>query len=139
PHPRIRRAGVRRRVHEPGPPLLRGLVPFEVIPQVNQMDRRAVLRSGLAVAALGAVGGAGGCTARPAASPARHGLIGADSPRVAAAEAARHATGGSALAGADPVAGRVDLGGLVVETWSYSGQIPGPEIRVRKGQVIRAL
>ncbi len=103
------------------------------------MDRRAVLRSGLAVAALGAVGGVGGCTARPAASPARHGLIGPDSPRVAAAEAARHATGGTALAGADPVAGRVDLGGLVVETWSYSGQIPGPEIRVRKGQVIRAL
>src|SRR5437867_674896 len=100
------------------------------------MDRRTVLRSGLAIAA---VGGASGCTARPAASPARHGLIGPDSPRVAAAEAARHATGGSALAGADPVAGRVDLGGLVVETWSYSGQIPGPEIRVRKGQVIRAL
>jgi FtsP/CotA-like multicopper oxidase with cupredoxin domain len=27
----------------------------------------------------------------------------------------------------------------VVATWSYGGQIPGPEIRVRKGQVIQAL
>src|SRR6266700_936995 len=108
---------------------------------MSSPDRRTVLRSGLAAAALGAVGAATGCTARPAssASPARHDLIGPGSPRVAAAEAARHATGGTALAGADPVAGRVDLGGLVVETWSYSGQIPGPEIRVRKGQVIRAL
>ena len=106
---------------------------------MNQMDRRAVLRSGLAVAALGAVGGVGGCTSRPAASPARHGLIGPDSPRVATAEAARHATGGVAMAGVAPQAGHVDIGGLVVPTWSYGGQIPGPEIRVRKGQVVQAL
>ena len=106
---------------------------------MSQTDRRAVLRSGLAVAALGALGGVSGCTARPAASPARHDLIGPGSPRVAAAEAARHAAGGTVLAGVAPVAGQVDLGGLVVPTWSYGGQIPGPEIRVRKGDVIQAL
>ena len=103
-------------------------------------DRRTVLRSGLAAAALGAVGAAG-CTARPAspASPARHDLIGPGSPQVAATEAARDATGGTVMAGVAPEAGHVDLGGPVVATWSYGGQIPGPEIRVRKGQVVQAL
>ena len=75
----------------------------------------------------------------PASAPARHDLIGPGSPQVAAAEAARHATGGTVLAGVAPEAGHVDLGGPVVPTWSYGGQIPGPEIRVRKGQVIQAL
>jgi FtsP/CotA-like multicopper oxidase with cupredoxin domain len=103
-------------------------------------DRRTVLRSGLAVAALGAVDTAAGCTARPAssASPARHDLIGPGSPRVAAAEAARHAAG-TVQAGVAPEAGYVDLGGPIVATWSYGGQVPGPEIRVRKGQVVQAL
>jgi len=100
-----------------------------------------VLRSGLAIAALGAAGAATGCTAspEPGASPARHGLIGPGSPQVAAAEAARHATGGTVPAGVAPQAGQVDLGGPVVPTWSYAGQIPGPEIRVRRGQVLEAL
>ena len=107
-------------------------------------DRRTVLRSGLAAAALGAVGAATGCTARPdpspptAASPARRHLIGPRSPQVAAAEAARHATG-TVQAGVAPEAGRVDLGGPVVPTWSFGGQVPGPEIRVRAGQNLQAL
>ena len=80
-----------------------------------------MLRSGLAVAALGAVGAAAGCTARPApaaASPARRHLIGPRSPQVAAAEAARHATG-TVQAGVAPEAGHVDLGGPVaVSPWA---------------------
>jgi len=111
---------------------------------VSIPDRRTVLRSGLAAAALGAVGAATGCTARPvpspamAASPARRHLIGPRSPQVAAAEAARHATG-TVQAGVAPEAGHVDLGGPVVATWSFGGQVPGPEIRVRKGQIVQAL
>jgi FtsP/CotA-like multicopper oxidase with cupredoxin domain len=31
----------------------------------------------------------------------------------------------------------VDLGGRVVETWGYNGTLPGPEIRVRQGDVVR--
>jgi FtsP/CotA-like multicopper oxidase with cupredoxin domain len=110
---------------------------------VSIPDRRTVLRSGLA-AALGAVGAVTGCTARPdpspssAASPVRRRLIGPHSPQVAAAEAARHATG-TTLAGVAPQAGHIDLGGPVVATWSYGGQVPGPEIRVRKGQILQAL
>jgi FtsP/CotA-like multicopper oxidase with cupredoxin domain len=42
-------------------------------------------------------------------------------------------------AGVAPEAGHVDLGGPVVATWSFGGQVPGPEIRVRKGQVLQAL
>ena len=42
------------------------------------------------------------------------------------------------MAGVAPEAGHVDLGGPVVATWSYGGQIPG-QIRVRKGQVVQAL
>ena len=103
-------------------------------------DRRTVLRSGLAAAALGAVGAVTGCTAGPkAASPTPRHLIGPHSPQVAAAEAARHATGGTVLAGVAPEAGHVDLGGLVVPTWTYGGQIPGPEIRVRRGQILQPL
>src|SRR5207248_10137767 len=91
--------------------------------------------------ALGAVGAATGCTARPAAqaAPAGRRLIGPGSPQVAAAEAARHATGGTVMAGVAPEAGHVDLGGPVVATWSFGGQVPGPEIRVRQGQILQAL
>jgi multicopper oxidase len=35
-------------------------------------------------------------------------------------------------------AGKVDLGGLAVDTWSYDGRIPGPPIRVTAGEVVRA-
>src|SRR6266567_9375148 len=111
------------------------------ISSVTIPDRRTVLRSGLAAAALGAVGAATGCTARPAptaASPARRHLIGPRSPQVAATEAARHATG-IVQAGVAPEAGHLDLGGPVVPTWSFGGQVPGPEIRVRAGQILQAL
>jgi hypothetical protein len=94
---------------------------------VSIPGRRTVLRSGLAVAALGAVGAVTGCTARPdpslpaAASPVRRHLIGPRSPQVAAAEAARHATG-TTMADVAPQAGHIDLGGPVVATWSYGAQ-----------------
>jgi FtsP/CotA-like multicopper oxidase with cupredoxin domain len=108
-----------------------------VISPVSIPDRRTVLRSGLAMAALGAAGAATGCTSGPkAAALTRHRLIGPDCPQVAAAEAARQAAG-TVQAGVAPEAGHVDLGGPVVATWSYAGQIPGPEIRVRKGQVVQ--
>lgn len=32
----------------------------------------------------------------------------------------------------------IDLGGVTVRTWAYGGQIPGREIRIRKGQTLRA-
>ena len=33
----------------------------------------------------------------------------------------------------------VDLGGQTVETWAFNGTVPGPEIRLREGDVLRAV
>ena len=121
---------------------MRGPLPKVTLP-VTYIDRRTLLRSGLAATTLGALGAATGCTT--AASPAKPGtaaggphLIGPDSPQVAAAEAARHKTGSVVPVALAATAGPVDLGGVVVNTWSYHGQMPGPEIRVRKGDVVQA-
>jgi FtsP/CotA-like multicopper oxidase with cupredoxin domain len=102
---------------------------------MSSIDRRSFLRGALAATALGAAGAATACSsATPATSQA--GLIGPRSPQVAAADAARHRTGRVARAVLQPAAGPVDLGGVTVHTWSYGGEVPGPEIRARKGDVI---
>jgi multicopper oxidase len=108
---------------------------------MSSIDRRSFLRGGLAAAALGTVGAAAGCTGAPAASAGRSGggLIGPDSPQVAAAEAARHGTGRVASAVLAPAPGPVDLGGVTVRTWSYQGEVPGPEIRARKGDTVQVM
>jgi FtsP/CotA-like multicopper oxidase with cupredoxin domain len=113
-----------------------------VTPPVTDIDRRTLLRSGLAATALGTLGATGGCSTGTSSKPGKPSagpdLIGPGSPQVAAAEAARAKTGRTADATLVATAGQVDLGGVVVNTWSYHGQIPGPEIRVRKGDVIDA-
>lgn len=38
-----------------------------------------------------------------------------------------------------PMSGAVDLGGRTVDTWSYDGLVPGGEVRVRAGDVLRAV
>lgn len=35
------------------------------------------------------------------------------------------------------VAGPIELGPLVVESWSYGGTVPGPELRIRAGEVLQ--
>lgn len=32
----------------------------------------------------------------------------------------------------------IDLGGVTVQTWAYGGAVPGPEVRLRRGQTLRA-
>jgi FtsP/CotA-like multicopper oxidase with cupredoxin domain len=103
---------------------------------VSIIDRRSFLRGGVAAAALSAAG----CSSpRPAAVAA--GLIGPGSPQVAAAAAlaARRGTGRVVPAVLEAAAGPVDLGGVTVHTWSYGGEIPGPEIRLRRGDMVRAV
>lgn len=92
------------------------------------MTRRRFLLAGAATAG----GLLSGC-ARGA--PAR---IGPDSEAVAAAERARRAPG-APVREFDLVAGPVDLdlAGRQVATWGYGGRVPGPEIRVRAGEVLR--
>ncbi|WP_332839139.1 multicopper oxidase domain-containing protein [Nocardia bovistercoris] len=36
------------------------------------------------------------------------------------------------------VAAVVDIGGVAVPTWTFGGRIPGAEIRVKRGEVVRA-
>jgi multicopper oxidase len=61
-----------------------------------------------------------------------------DSPLVAQAEQARFTTGTVRSHAITLTAGEVDLGGPVVHTWSYAGTVPGPVIRVTKGDIVRA-
>ena len=123
------------------PVSLRGLI-CKVTPPVTDIDRRTLLRSRLAATVLGTLGAASSCStatsSRPGKASAGPDLIGPSSPQVAAAEAARAKTGHTAAAALVATAGQVDLGGVMVNTWSDHGQIPGPEIRVRKGDVIHA-
>lgn len=65
--------------------------------------------------------------------------IGPVAPAVQAAERARRAGGArvvDALVDARP--DTVDLGGVQAQTWLFGGRLPGPEIRVRRGDVLRA-
>jgi len=120
---------------------------------VRDIDRRTLLRGGLAGgAAIGAAallagcrpgapqaGGVSGGTAAEGAGGGPAGsLILPGSPLVAAAEDARFTTGKVRSHAISLVAGMVDLGGPVVATWSYDGMVPGPVIRVSKGDVVRA-
>jgi FtsP/CotA-like multicopper oxidase with cupredoxin domain len=99
------------------------------------IDRRSFLRGGLAATALGAVGAATACSSSAPAT-SQGGLVGPASPQVAAADAARYRTGRVVRTALQPAAGPVDLGGVTAHTWSYGGEIPGPEIRARRGDVI---
>ena len=38
----------------------------------------------------------------------------------------------------EPAETDIDLGGVSVRTWAYNGQVPGNEIRIRKGETLRA-
>ncbi|MGV0642891.1 multicopper oxidase family protein [Mycolicibacterium sp. XJ879] len=67
------------------------------------------------------------------------GVVGACSTRTAEPAAAQEA---AATPGFDiaftPVQTDVDLGGVQVRTWAYGDRLPGPEIRLRKGERLRA-
>ena len=106
---------------------------------MSSIDRRSFLRGGLAAAVGGAVAACTTSTSSPAGTGGSSGgLIGPRSAQVAAAEDARRGTGRVVSAMLDAIHGPVDLGGVTVNTWSYRGAIPGPEIRVRKGDTIQA-
>ncbi len=116
---------------------------------MRDIDRRTALRAGLAAAGSGvlaacdttstAPGSAYGGTPTAVAGGAPGGsLILPESPLVAAAERARFTTGKVRSHAFSLVPGMVDLGGVMVATWSYDGTVPGPLIRVNKGDTIRA-
>lgn len=98
----------------------------------HQTSRRELLIAG--GAALGLL--ATGCGASQTATSRP---ISPDSAAVRAAEAKRHRPGAAMhqlLLAAAPL--DLDLAGRQVRTWAYGAEVPGPEIRVRAGDTIRA-
>src|SRR5947208_3346305 len=105
------------------------MTPADRPPTGHALTRRGFL-------ALGATFGLAACSS--GGSTAAPTKIGPTSPPVAKAEAARRPVN----AVVRPVdltaqAGDLDLGGVQVRTWSF-GQLPGKEIRVKRGEVLRA-
>ncbi|MUM15736.1 multicopper oxidase family protein [Mycobacterium sp. CBMA271] len=98
------------------------------------IGRRELLRLGMTVAAAGFVAS---CT-RNSTGTATPQRVTADSPRVAAAEAARRGPSAQIrqfTLNAGPT--QIDLAGTPASTWAYGGRVPGHEIRVRKGEILR--
>ena len=92
-------------------------------------------RQFLVAAGAGATGlAAGACTGRPKPRP-----VGPSAAAVAQAEARRHKPG-AATHQVDLVAGpaTLDLAGTKVTTWAYNQTVPGPAVRLRAGEVLRA-
>lgn len=98
---------------------------------MNAISRRSVLRAGLVVAGAGVLSA---CTSGTTGAN----LVLPTDPRVADAEARRHATGQTHTIRLTAQTGPVDLGGPQVSTWTYDGVLPGKEIRVRAGDTLRA-
>ncbi|MDQ2882004.1 MAG: multicopper oxidase family protein [Actinomycetota bacterium] len=98
----------------------------------SSISRRRFLAAAGGIAAGSLVAA---CSAGRASSVTR---VTATSPQVAATERARRTAGQSTTdVNLDALQGDVDLGGRVVRTWTYGGQLPGREIRVRRGDMLR--
>lgn len=103
------------------------------------MSRSALRWLGVpaAVALAGAALWAG--TARPWESSATPRLVGPLDPLVTAAEQARRSEDAvvrEIMLTAAPAT--IDLGDRTVDTWAFNGTVPGPEIRLRPGDVVQA-
>jgi FtsP/CotA-like multicopper oxidase with cupredoxin domain len=83
---------------------------------VEVLDRRGFL-------VLSAVGAAAACSrsGRPAATPTMS------------------ASPNALDVALTPGPTQIDLGGMTVSTWAYDGRVPGKEIRLRKGETLRAV
>src|SRR6266540_4167763 len=97
---------------------------------MNTVDRRSLLRAGLALAGSGLLAGCTRDSARPR-------FVGPGDDAVRIAEARRTRTGPVREMTLTALAAPVDLGGRTVRTWSYGGRIPGEEIRVRAGDLLK--
>jgi len=83
--------------------------------------------------------GAAGLTASACTGPSTPRPVGPSSAAVGQAEAG-HRRPGVATRAVALVAGpaTLDLAGTRVATWAYNGTVPGPVVRLRAGEVLRA-
>lgn len=98
---------------------------------MNTIDRRTFVRAGLALAGTGLIAA---CTPTGAGAS----LILPGAPRIGQVEARRRTTGHTRNHRFTAQATQADLGGPLVNTWTYDGSLPGKEIRVHAGDVIQA-
>ncbi|MFE6615907.1 multicopper oxidase family protein [Amycolatopsis sp. NPDC057786] len=100
----------------------------------RRMSRRGFLVLGTGTAAalgLSACSSGGGTPVQA--------KVGPTSPLVAKAEQARRAANATVMtANLTATVGEVDLGGVPVRTWTYGGDLPGKEIRLKRGEVLKA-
>ncbi|OAT69725.1 copper oxidase [Mycobacteroides immunogenum] len=99
-----------------------------------RLGRRELLRLGMTAAAVGVLASCTKNTPRAAISQ----RVNPDSPRIAAVEATRRGPGAAVrqfTLNAGPT--ELDLAGTRVSTWAYGGRVPGQEIRVRRGEILR--
>ena len=105
--------------------------PLHEVPGISSLVSRRRLLAGVgATYATAVLAGCAGTTDR---------RVHATSNPVAVAEERRRRRGArvhDVVLTAAPVT--LDLAGLVAPTWGYNGTVPGPEIRVRAGDVVRA-
>ncbi|MBF6301969.1 multicopper oxidase family protein [Nocardia amamiensis] len=97
---------------------------------------RAMSRRSFLAVTGGAVSALAACSSGSHAPAA---IVGPDSDPVRAAENRRRAASApvrDVVLSAEPTT--VDLGGLQVQTWTYGGKLPGQEIRIARGEVLRA-
>lgn len=107
------------------------------------LDRRRFLSlasAGVGLAGIGALGLAGCGSASGSASGTADKLdyIKPTDPEVAAAEAARRSTGKTAAYALAAGVATVDLGGRLVNTWTYGQSAVAPELRMTAGDTMAA-
>ncbi|HKS43691.1 MAG TPA: multicopper oxidase family protein [Amycolatopsis sp.] len=112
------------------------MTPAERLPLAlgRRMNRRGFLALGASTtAALGLAACSSGSSVGSGTK------IRPTSPLVAQAEQARCAVNAATTdAALDARLAEVDLGGVQVSTWAFNGELPGKEIRLKRGDVLRA-
>jgi FtsP/CotA-like multicopper oxidase with cupredoxin domain len=99
---------------------------------VTTLRRRSLLKAGLVLAASGIVAACSEDDADPAVR-----FVAPDGNEVNDAEA-RRKPGALREMSLQPTIGEIDLGGVVVSTWTYGGTLPGTAVRIRAGDQISA-
>lgn len=105
-------------------------------PAGRRLSRRRVLQLGAAGSVVAGTG-VGGFELFKALSADEAVAVGPQAAAVRATEAARFSTGRVVQKTLRPGPATVDLGGRVVSTWAFDGGVPGPEIRVNRGDELR--
>ncbi|WP_432492630.1 multicopper oxidase family protein [Kineococcus auxinigenes] len=110
-----------------------------LLPGGGVLGRRGLLLGGAAGAGVALAGCSGEGRAAPGPSAPALDYVAATDPEVAATEARRSASGRTVDVGLVARAATVDIAGRVVDTWVYGDGLAAPEIRVGRGDRLRAV